>query len=313
MNDSNEKNNSNEVTNISISEVSNDNQTTIGNSDKTTDSNINVKENSTLPDSSKNSLPTDSVTEININNSTNVNSNINSSAQDNSNIPTTVSTTNPQPQVTTIQNDSVQAPQPTTTNTIISADSNTNEQQPKKKESGFKYFLAMVFLIGMLAFVFFLPNISTIVETKLKHKNNVETTSIENGVMNCTLTKSSDETDTTYESEFNFTKEKLITQANITTVESLNASYLDEQKKECDQTALISNNTSGVTRTCNLSTGILTITEVLTLKDIDTNKLTSYVEAGGNFPKFKYEQNINNIQTQMLKSGYDCEIKSKNN
>lgn len=213
-------------------------------------------------------------------------------------MPSTVTTTTQQPQVATVSS--------------INTNQNNNEtpsnQESPKKVGNFKYILAFIFLIGILAFVFFLPEISTYVQSKKTSTSNTTNTQIENGTLTCSLDKTTDETDTYYEIDYVFTNKKLITSNLITTIESTNTEYLNTKKLEYDTASSIANNISGISMDCSLSAGILTISENYTHKDIDTNKLTSYVEAGGTYPEFKYQKNIYDIQTTMIKKGYDCSI-----
>lgn len=213
-------------------------------------------------------------------------------------MPSTVTTTTQQPQVATVAS----------TNT----NQNNNEppkQEPPKKGGNFKYILAFIFLIGIIAFVFFLPEISTYVQSKKTNTSTTTTnTQIENGTLTCSLEKTTDETDTYYEIDYVFTNKKLVTSNLITTIESTNTEYLNTKKLEYDTASSISNNISGISMECSLSAGILTISENYTHKDIDTNKLTAYVEAGGTYPEFKYQKNIYDIQTTMIKKGYDCSV-----
>ena len=58
---------------------------------------------------------------------------------------------------------------------------------------------------------------------------------------------------------------------------------------------------------CDYSSGKLTETQVFELETIDTEKLTAaFTEAGGILPSYKYDQDIDSIETNMKASGYTC-------
>lgn len=189
----------------------------------------------------------------------------------------------------------------------------TNNQTPPKKGGNFKYILAFIFLIAILAFVFFLPEISMYVESKKQNTGSTGTSTkeIENGILTCSFEKDSDETNTYYEIDFKFTNKKLITSNLVTTIESTNETYLATKKAACDMASATSLDVTGINTSCSLSLGILTISESYTHKDIDKSAISKYVEASGTAPEFNYQKNIYDIKTKMEKSGYDCSISSQ--
>ena len=60
-----------------------------------------------------------------------------------------------------------------------------------------------------------------------------------------------------------------------------------------------------------LGKNIKTIDSIISYTNqmIDNNNLTKFTEAGGIYPEHKYKQNIYDIQSSMVKNGYDCEIR----
>lgn len=191
----------------------------------------------------------------------------------------------------------------------------TNNTEPTKG-GNFKYFLVFVFFIALIAFVFFLPEISNIIETKgfsFKGSTNEGEKLLDNGILVCTLKKSTDETDIITELDFEFSNRKLIVSEFNKRYESLNSTILTDEYKNCKNKEAIAKLTTGITATCDLTSGILKETEDYVYKDIDTSKLTQYVEAGGTYPEFEYEENIYDIQTRLVKRGYDCETRVKSN
>ena len=137
-----------------------------------------------------------------------------------------------------------------------------------------------------------------------------ETPVISNGTLVCTKTSTSDETDVNYTLEFSFESQKLILSTYTITHESLNTEYISKKEAECNIMAEKSKNVTGIETTCSNKHGILEIIEEYTNKDIDRNNLTAYTEAGGTYPEFEYEENIYDIQTKLVKQGYDCSVSS---
>lgn len=216
----------------------------------------------------------------------------------------------PQNNTPTINTVTTNLPQPQVVKEINETPTNNN-QNNNNKDGVFKYIFAFIFLIGIVAFVIFLPQISEYVRTK---KNTKTTTTksnvVENGTLICEAKRSTDETDIYYEFSFVFNNRKLQTSKFTTKIESVNTTYLQDKKYACDEMAQISNNISGIKTNCNLTNGILKIVENYTHKDLDNSNLSSYTEAGGTYPEFKYQKDIYDIESSLKKQGYDCNITS---
>ena len=65
----------------------------------------------------------------------------------------------------------------------------------------------------------------------------------------------------------------------------------------------------GVEVECTLSGSVSNTKYNYNYQMIDNNNLTKFTEAGGIYPEHKYKQNIYDIQSSMVKNGYDCEIR----
>ena len=259
-------------------------------------------------------------TNTNVNQNTEVEKNINTQGSNtNQNVVPTnvnsVTTDLPQPSVapTNVNSVTTDLPQPsvvTVSNQVkenVSQPNNQSNNQPDKGGS-FKLILTFIFLIGMVAFVFFLPQISEFVKTKQRAKTTSGSDLLENGTLICKMDRSSDETDIYYEFKFLFNDKSLVTSKLTTRIESVNSLYLEEKKSECDQIALISNNVSGISTSCSSAIGVLTIIENYTHKDINNTNLTSYTEIGGTYPEFEYGKNIYDIESSLVKEGYNCDV-----
>lgn len=232
----------------------------------------------------------------------NQNSVNNNNAETSKQIPQGVSTVTPSPQVAIEPQTALQQPQ---------TEPQSQNNEPQKKEGTFKYILAFIFIIAFTGFVIFIPEISKFVKSKIGENNSNNTEKlIEKGTLICEKDKSSDETDVKYTLKYIFDNKKLLTSSYETTYESLNAELLNQKNEECKLIMETSKNIRGIETSCNDKNGILKINEEYTNQDIDSSHLTAYTEAGGTYPEFKYGQNIYDIQTTLVKQGYDCNVSS---
>lgn len=216
------------------------------------------------------------------------------------NTPQAVSTPQQQPNVVE-QPTQTQTPQPVA----------VQENMPQEKQGTFKYVVAFMFFIAFTGFVLFIPEVTKFVKSKMGNgTTGNEVPVISNGTLTCTKTSESDETDVKYNLDFTFENQKLLLSTYTITHESLNTEYISKKEAECNIMAENSKNVTGIETTCNNKQGILVITEEYTNKDIDKNNLTAYTEAGGTYPEFEYEENIYDIQTKLVKQGYDCSVSS---
>lgn len=206
--------------------------------------------------------------------------------------------------------------QPSVSTVVTSENTNQVQQVVNNKEefddnigpSKGKVAVLLIFFILVLAFVVFLPDISSIIKTgKISSASN----EVVNGVLSCSMSKSLDNTEITYEMNFSFTNKKLqVSTFNIIT-ESEDKKIINEKYLECKNIEEISNKTSGIDVSCSSSSSIITMRENYTYNIIDTNNLTKFTEAGGTYPEHEFEQDIYDIKSSMIKNGYDCEIKAR--
>lgn len=236
----------------------------------------------------------------NINNTSNINTTNNSINQQTTTLPNTeVNTTVTMMDTTNISNNNQ--------NQNVNNNSNTEV----KKDGCFKYLLAFIFLIGIILFVIFLPDITKFIESK---KNSGEPTNqkVQNGTMLCTMTKANDTTSYDYEMKMTFSNEKLGTTKFTTKIESYDNKITLEKKQKCDKASEIAKTIDGLDIECRLNDTVMTTIENYDLKVLNTNKLSSYTQEGGTYPEFEYEKNIYDIKISLTKEGYDCKISSSN-
>jgi hypothetical protein len=83
-----------------------------------------------------------------------------------------------------------------------------------------------------------------------------------------------------------------------------------DRKTKCDNASNIANSIAGLTKECRLNDTVYVTIETYKLKSLNTNELNSYIEAGGTNPEYKYGQNIYDIEKDLIKKEYDCEVLS---
>ena len=197
------------------------------------------------------------------------------------------------------------------TMTSVDNNQNSNNNNQVPKDGCFKYLLAFIFLIGIIVFVIFLPDISNFIESR---KNSGETTEqkIQNGTLVCTMKKANDNNSYSYEMKMTFSNEKLGTTKFTTIIESYDNQALIEKKKNCDNASEIAKTINGLSLECRLNDTVFTTIENYDLKTLNTSELTTYTQASGTYPKFEYDKNIYDIKVSLTKEGYDCNITSSN-
>lgn len=181
-----------------------------------------------------------------------------------------------------------------------------------KPNSKFTNAFVFVFLIFMIAFAFFLPQIREFVmkvqSGELEEKEEVKIT---DGKLLCNYKKSSEYLDYEYEYTFVFSKNRLETYDKSVTVKgdaSLDKDTLDKMKSNCNEMKTESNKIAGITVSCNSDTNKSKTTEKIEPKDFETGSITSaYTEAGGEYPEYNYEQDMDDIEKNMKAAGFTCE------
>lgn len=212
-----------------------------------------------------------------------------------------------------------------TTNVVSNSSVNTVSSDPgaivnepvKKVEidykppSKFKVFVLVLFFILLIAFVFFLPEITSFVDMYRSGELNQSSEKIVNGKMKCSLSSQTDNLDKNYFVTFSFSNNKLEkVQFSIATRGDINADEeeLDSLADACNKLSTTAKNISGITVKCNYSNGELVEEQSYDLKNINSDDLNAaYFEAGGNDPGYDFGQDMDDIESKMKDSNYNCE------
>ncbi len=228
----------------------------------------------------------------------------------------TTSSVSNQPQATNIQSPS------TNQNNVASGNnqSQLNEKVPahlsypmkeveikNKDQSGNgKYILTILLFVLLFSVVLFLPNITSYINL---HKNRPEE-KITSGDLVCDMDNSTDNLDIFYKMDFSFRDNKLKKLTSTIKTKGDQVVDKDELKGINDKCKLLVSataNLSGVSVTCSLNNGTNEEKQIFTYQDIESEKITSaYSEAGGIYPDFAYNDNIDDIEIKMKQAGYTC-------
>ncbi len=186
-----------------------------------------------------------------------------------------------------------------------------NEKYEAKPVSKFKYVSMIIFFIFMFALVFFLPDITNYINIKKDLKAQENAPTITTGLLTCRLDRTTDIFNISYTAQFSFTDSKLNKLSYVTSTEGdaiVDSDQLDSLLNKCKLLQNEVGSLAGVKVSCNQSEGTVVETQDFTYSLINKESINSaYIEAGGVYPEFENEQNIDVIEKNMSASGYKCE------
>ena len=181
----------------------------------------------------------------------------------------------------------------------------TSEERPKGLSV-----LLVLFLVGLILYAFFMPEISEFISAQ---KNKVSDNEVTTGQLRCELTDRSSKFTITNERNFSF-KDNRVTGYSFETITKGNATKdekeLEELYNECMKLDMLvdANQVAGVDINCNTAVGTITKSEKVDLTKIDLDGFkTSYSEAGGTLPLDVSEgDNIDSVQQRMQSEKFTC-------
>ena len=173
----------------------------------------------------------------------------------------------------------------------------------------------ILFFIFMIAFVFFLPEITELVNKYKAGKKVDEDIKITTGKLVCTYNTNTTNLDKDYELVFGFTNNKLDSLDYSVTTKgdpTEDEDTLNKLSEQCNNLKDFTKNVSGVSVDCEYTEGRLTETQSFTYANIDSEELNSaYSEAGGTNPQYEVGQDMDTIEKNMNASGYTCERQAR--
>lgn len=188
-------------------------------------------------------------------------------------------------------------------------------QKNYKAPSKFKTFLAVLFLIFLLAFIIFLPEVSDFMNGIFGGKNNdVANSEPTTGVMECTYNESGMNLDIDYVRSFKYADNKLNSVILETTTRgdvSEDAKTLDDYNNSCVRLKNDLSSMNGITISCDYSDGKLVRRENIDLGEYNKEQVEPfYAEEGLELVSYKKGEDINDVRTSMAQSGFSCTKKS---
>ena len=158
--------------------------------------------------------------------------------------------------------------------------------------------------------VYFLPNISSYF-SKLKSERELANSAvITTGTLECNLKKYDKKFDYLYESIFTYKDNMLLKLSyKVTTKgdQTIDADELSLLNQNCNNLREHVNSLEGISVRCSLNNGVNINEEELRYSLIDVDKVTTaYLEAGGVYPNYKYNEDIDKVEKSMKASGYTC-------
>ncbi len=185
------------------------------------------------------------------------------------------------------------------------------EKYEFKPVSKFKYFLMIVFFIFMFALIYFLPDITNYINIQKDLKEQENAPAITTGLLTCKLERTTDVFNVNYTAQFSFTDSKLNKLSYVISYEGdsvLDSDKLDELTNKCKLLSAGVSSLAGVNIDCSRTDSTFVETQNFTYSLIDKESINSaYIEAGGVYPEFDNEQDIDMIEKNMSASGYKCE------
>lgn len=193
----------------------------------------------------------------------------------------------------------------------VSSNANSASNLPQDNgKYGLKAFFLVVLFGGLLAVVFYLPEISSYIETKKYLQTHVEE-KITTGTLKCKYEDSTETLDYNYSLDFSFTDSKLNKLSYLLEIKgdaNLDEEELNQHKAECEQISVNVENLNGISISCSLSNGLYKQKQILNYASIDVDAaMSAYTEAGGIYPDYENGESIDDIEKNMNASGYTCE------
>ncbi len=178
---------------------------------------------------------------------------------------------------------------------------------PPSKTKTVLTFLIFILIIG---FVVFLPEITTAINQYKASKNEIKDEVITTGKLECELNSNTTNLDVNYLRVFKFTDSKLNEAEYTVTTRgdaTLDEQTLNDMANKCTLLQTHTSSTSGVEVKCTYSEGKLVENQSFKFASIDLDELdAAFSEAGGTYPEFKNEQEIDSIEKNMNAAGYSC-------
>ena len=177
-----------------------------------------------------------------------------------------------------------------------------------------KIILLVAFFLCFIGFVIFLPEITRMIEERKSGIYHYEETIITTGKLKCSMETNTTNLDKSYDLIFEFSDSKLesghfsfFTRGDV----SLDEEQMNDMNASCKKLEEATKSIAGVTIRCSYTPGKLTEEHIYNYISIDSEQLETILdENGGKNLEYEYKQNIDEIEKNLLASGYHCERES---
>ena len=179
-----------------------------------------------------------------------------------------------------------------------------------KPPGKFKIFLMILLFIFIIAFVLFLPEISSYINLYKAGKLNQINEEITSGKLTCTLKSNTANLDMEYVRVFYFSDLSLYgAEFTLTTRgdPTQDEKTLDGLNEKCVKLNQHTKSLNGISVGCDYSDGKLVERQKFEYASINKEEIDSaFAEVGGTLPEFRNGQDITEIEKKMNSAGYSC-------
>ena len=188
-------------------------------------------------------------------------------------------------------------------------------EKPAKPEKAGGGCLSNLFLFilfgGLLVFILYIDQVKLYIDEWRKGGGGEEVQEITSGTLKCSSERLTSNMDYTYSANFEFRNKLLKTftyNIEIRGDQELDAVALSALETECRLVEQYAGNLSGIDVSCSLESGLFRQKQIFTYDSIQREQaITAFVEAGGKYPEYKKDQNIDEIEKSMNAANYTCE------
>ena len=164
---------------------------------------------------------------------------------------------------------------------------------------------------GLLVFILYIDQVKLYIDEWKKGGGGEVVQEITSGTLKCSSERQTANMDYTYSANFEFRNKLLKTftyNIEIRGDQELDAVALSTLDTECKLVEQYAGNLSGIDVTCSLEGGLFKQKQIFTYDSIQREQaITAFVEAGGKYPEYKKDQNIDEIEKSMNAANYTCE------
>lgn len=176
--------------------------------------------------------------------------------------------------------------------------------------SKIKMFFMIFFFLIIVAFVFFLPEVTEYINRYKEGKNEEIVVEKVSGQLVCSLNTNDEKFDQEYTLEFDYT-DNLLEKTRVTLVTkgdaSLDSAELDALNLSCQELKNDAIRLIGISVGCSYTSGQLVQTQTYDLAKVVMDDATPFfAEAGGFYSEYTYQYSINQIEKDMTSAGYSC-------